>query len=230
MKIFITIFAILITGLCAKGQQSVPEKFTAKVTDGLNEPLAGVTITVAGKPSGTVSDPEGNFTVYAGENDVVQFSYIGFETAELPVYEIEAGMQNQVRLTGSAFLNEVVITASPVELVRFSTTTCCYIWDGNTHATESGDSSAVSGNIDNSSLKILTFYPNPTIDAVMVATPEATGVVTVFTTDGSIAGQTKVVGPQTKVDMTMLPAATYILHFDNNKSGALAGKVVRSNL
>lgn len=229
MKIFVTIFTVCIATLCAKGQQSSPGKFTAKVMDDAKEPLAGVTVKVAGKYSGTVTDDEGNFTVDAGKNDVIQFSYIGFESAEYPVYEIMAGMQNQIQLTGSAFLKEVVITGSVVTSSTYIP--ICGIMPSRIWPVYlSSDSSQFMSNIPGTLLKPFVFYPNPTIDGVVVQTPEATGLITVFSLDGSRVGQSTVSGPITRVDLSSLPAATYFLYYENEKGRASVGKAVLDKL
>ena len=220
MKIFITIFAVCIATLCAKGQQFSPGKFTAKVTDDLNEPLAGVTIRVAGKNSGAVTDLDGNFTINACENDVIQCSYIGFETAEYLVYEIVLGMNNKVVLNSGCMLNEVIITATRPPLIRQDQGRGCGGY-GN-HA--SADSLQISFD------KTWVFYPNPTVEGVTVETPESTGNILVFALDGALVGQTLVSRPLTKVDMLSLPAATYFLFYENKDWSSPVGKVVLNKL
>lgn len=48
-----------------------------QVVDQLGEPLIGATIQVVGKQGGTVTDFDGNFTIKAGANDKLKFSYLG---------------------------------------------------------------------------------------------------------------------------------------------------------
>ncbi|MBK8491403.1 MAG: TonB-dependent receptor plug domain-containing protein [Saprospirales bacterium] len=49
------------------------------------ETLLGVNVTVKGQTSGTVSDLDGRYSVQSGANDVLIFSYVGYETLEVPV-------------------------------------------------------------------------------------------------------------------------------------------------
>ena len=49
------------------------------VTDGGN-PLAGVSISIKGKPNATVTDYNGNYTLSASSEDILVFSYIGYRT------------------------------------------------------------------------------------------------------------------------------------------------------
>src|SRR5690349_20132871 len=62
------------------------QSFTVKGTVLSNEdqkPLAGVSVAVKGKSIGTQTDEKGNFSLTASENDVLVFSFTGFETHEV---------------------------------------------------------------------------------------------------------------------------------------------------
>lgn len=50
-----------------------------------NQPLAGVSITIKGKKTGTQTNAGGEFAIEASQNEVLQFSYTGFEVTEIPV-------------------------------------------------------------------------------------------------------------------------------------------------
>jgi TonB-linked SusC/RagA family outer membrane protein len=54
------------------------------VTDG-NNPLAGVSISVKGKPNATVTDYNGHYTLSVSPEDILVFSYIGYRTLTVPV-------------------------------------------------------------------------------------------------------------------------------------------------
>ena len=72
-----------------------------------NFPLIGVSITVQGTSSGTVTDIDGNFTLNVDEGAVLIFSYTGFESQEVIV-----GSQttyNIVMQSNSELLEEVVV-------------------------------------------------------------------------------------------------------------------------
>ncbi len=59
---------------------------TGIVTDGTtNLPLPGVTVLIKGSTTGTVTDGDGNYSILASENNVIQFSYIGYLTEEIQV-------------------------------------------------------------------------------------------------------------------------------------------------
>lgn len=61
-------------------QQSV--QITGTVIDANMQPMAGVTIIVKGTTNGTTTNPDGNYTLSASENDVLVFSFIGYATVE----------------------------------------------------------------------------------------------------------------------------------------------------
>ncbi|HYG37353.1 MAG TPA: TonB-dependent receptor [Cytophagales bacterium] len=60
---------------------------TGKVSDEKNESLPGVTVLVRGTTIGTATDIEGNYSLAVPdmENSVLVFSYIGFNTEEVPI-------------------------------------------------------------------------------------------------------------------------------------------------
>lgn len=74
------------TGLSPVSSESVVQQtVSGTVADENNIPLPGVTVLVKGTKNGTVSDIDGNFSMEASNDDILVFSYIGFETKEVPV-------------------------------------------------------------------------------------------------------------------------------------------------
>lgn len=53
-------------------------RVTGIVTDEKGEPLAGVSVAIKGTSEGTITDLDGKFSLLAGANNVLQFSYIGY--------------------------------------------------------------------------------------------------------------------------------------------------------
>lgn len=62
-----------------------PRVIKGKVTDRSGEPLIGVGIVIKGSTDGTSTDIDGNYTVEAESGDVLQFIYLGYDTAEIAV-------------------------------------------------------------------------------------------------------------------------------------------------
>lgn len=61
---------------------------TGRVTDGTDgSPLPGVSVVLKGTSQGTVSAGDGTFTINAGSNDALIFSFIGFSDQEILVGE-----------------------------------------------------------------------------------------------------------------------------------------------
>jgi len=71
--------------------------------------MPGVTITIKGTSQGAVSDVDGKFRISAKTGDVLQFKFIGYATAEVPIvngvstYAVKLSPENRL-------LNEVVVT------------------------------------------------------------------------------------------------------------------------
>lgn len=59
--------------------------FTGKVVDDNGDPIAGVTVVIKGTTTGVITDLEGNYSIQAEVGDILQFSFVGFLTKEIPV-------------------------------------------------------------------------------------------------------------------------------------------------
>ncbi len=76
--------AELVSGVEFAQQQQ--KTITGKVTDTNGEPIIGATILIKGTSHGTVTDMDGNYTLQnVPEDAILQFSYVGMETQEIPV-------------------------------------------------------------------------------------------------------------------------------------------------
>lgn len=74
----------------------------------LGEGLPGVTVTVKGDPSGTITDMDGKYSIRVKANATLVFSYIGYRTMEVPVNKqkvINVELQEEAQA-----LEEVVIS------------------------------------------------------------------------------------------------------------------------
>lgn len=79
------------------------------VTDSSGEPIIGANVLVKGTTNGTITDLDGNFTLEVPAGAILQFSYIGFDTQEIP-YKGEASLA--ISLTeDTQKIDEVVVTA-----------------------------------------------------------------------------------------------------------------------
>lgn len=60
-------------------------KISGKVTDESGVPIPGVSVTVKGSTTGTVTNPDGEFSLTVPENELLAFSFIGMKTVEMPI-------------------------------------------------------------------------------------------------------------------------------------------------
>ena len=82
------------------------QEIAGNVTDATGEPVIGATVMEKGASNGTVTDFDGNFKLKVAAGKTLVFSYIGYQTQELPAAH---GMK--VVMQDDAFsLNEVVVT------------------------------------------------------------------------------------------------------------------------
>ncbi len=85
----------------------VQKQISGVVTDASNVPLPGVNVVLKGSTKGTQTDFDGNYVIQASEGDVLQFSYLGFETKDVTV-----GAQSTINVVMKddvAGLDEVVV-------------------------------------------------------------------------------------------------------------------------
>lgn len=81
ISVLIASLAIILLASGAYGQLVV----TGTVTDEINETIIGATVVVKGTSKGTVTDVNGQYSIVAETNDILVFSFIGYETKEIRV-------------------------------------------------------------------------------------------------------------------------------------------------
>ena len=107
-KLTILLVFLLFAGLQAAFAQRTVSGSVTKSTD--NTPLPGVTVVVKGTTTGNITGADGRFTITVpNDQAVLQFSFIGFESKEVPV-----GSQSTVNVSldeSTLQMEEVVVTA-----------------------------------------------------------------------------------------------------------------------
>ena len=75
-------------------------KLTGKVINGKNEPLAGVTVKIAGVTGGTSTDIEGRFTLNLnpGKKYEIVFTSVNYEEKIIPEVEVGNGLSNELNV------------------------------------------------------------------------------------------------------------------------------------
>lgn len=102
MKRKILIVPLLLFAILVSAQTRT---FRGVVTDTNGEALIGASVLVQGTSTGTITDFDGNYEITCTENDVLEFSYMGYQTQTLP-----AAQAALVRLAeDSEQLEEVVV-------------------------------------------------------------------------------------------------------------------------
>lgn len=82
--------------LIPQGKSQAPsvtdKRITGKVLDAKGEPIIGANVVVKGTTVGTITDFDGNFTIEAPEDAILQITYIGFLTYEMPAGKVPAAI------------------------------------------------------------------------------------------------------------------------------------------
>ncbi|SFV27226.1 SusC/RagA family TonB-linked outer membrane protein [Thermoflavifilum thermophilum] len=93
------------------GEQVQVIRITGVVRDSAGRPLAGVTVKIKDTNTGTVTDAEGRFSIEVPDQQaVLVFTYVGYQTQEVPVSQYATGQELAVTLHPMASaLNELVV-------------------------------------------------------------------------------------------------------------------------
>ena len=97
-------FFFLLTMLIMQAQQ---RQITGTVKDAKGSPVASVTVAVKGSPISAITGEDGSFTISAKDGDVLVFSAVSFETAEVKV--TSASSYAVVLTTNTVVLSDVVV-------------------------------------------------------------------------------------------------------------------------
>ncbi len=93
--------------IAAGNSKIIAVKLTGTVTDSTGHALVGVTVKVKGTTMGTVTNVKGEFSLDVPEGAVLEFSFIGYNTREVPV-----SGQSEIRVVmqpSYSGLNEIVV-------------------------------------------------------------------------------------------------------------------------
>ncbi|MGQ8336228.1 SusC/RagA family TonB-linked outer membrane protein [Sunxiuqinia sp. A32] len=95
-------------------QQSNDVKIQGRVISSEdNESLVGVNVVIKGTTQGTITDFDGNYSINAPKDAILVFSFIGFETQEIPVNGVQ---QIDVSLKSDfTSINEVIVVGAAIK-------------------------------------------------------------------------------------------------------------------
>lgn len=105
----------------ASRSQSPQRVINGTVKDMSGGPVAGANILISGKAIGTSSDSNGNFSIEASQGDVLEVSFIGFKSKEIPisnqnnlniVLEDDTKLLSEVVVVGYGTQKKEVVTAA----------------------------------------------------------------------------------------------------------------------
>ncbi|WP_245898817.1 SusC/RagA family TonB-linked outer membrane protein [Chitinophaga niastensis] len=99
-----------------------------KVADAGGQPLAGVVIQVKGTTRGTITNVQGDFTIQANAGDILQVSFLGYESKQVTVGS-DTNLQIVLTIANSQ-LGAVVVTALGIKRTEKSITYATQQIDG----------------------------------------------------------------------------------------------------
>lgn len=84
LRILRTILPLLLGMFLSIGAFAQQISIKGHVKDVTGEPIIGANILVKGTSNGTITDFDGNFVLNAPQNSILVFSFVGYESAEIP--------------------------------------------------------------------------------------------------------------------------------------------------
>jgi TonB-linked SusC/RagA family outer membrane protein len=103
-----SLFRLLVVFLLTAQISFAQKTVTGVVSDSDGLPLPGATVLVQGTTTGVTTDFDGNFSINVAEGQILEFSFVGYETAALAV---GAGNVINVTLSLGTQLEEVIVTS-----------------------------------------------------------------------------------------------------------------------
>ncbi len=114
MKRYIFLLLACLVQLMVVAQDNKQIEISGTVTDNEGEPAIGATVIIKNQPGlGSTTNAEGKFRIKAREFDVLEVSYVGFKTKEVPILRIKDKTNVVIKLDAETqAVDEVVVTAS----------------------------------------------------------------------------------------------------------------------
>ena len=103
-----SLLRLLVVFLLTAQMSFAQKTVTGVVSDSDGLPLPGATVLVQGTTTGVTTDFDGNFSINVAEGQILEFSFVGYETAALAV---GAGNVINVTLSLGTQLEEVIVTS-----------------------------------------------------------------------------------------------------------------------
>lgn len=113
MKKSFILFVLLCIGTCTSVLWAQKKVSGVVMDKDANATLIGAAVVVKGTTNGIVTDIDGKYSLEAYPNDVLQFTYLGMETVEVPVGD--RSVINVEMTSNSQKINEVVVTAMGIQ-------------------------------------------------------------------------------------------------------------------
>lgn len=112
-RLFLSVVMFLI-GMFTMGAYAQTHTVSGLVKDKeMGDPLIGVTVSVKGTKNASLTDINGNYTIQAGESDVLVFSYVSMKTVEQQVGNRK--VINVTMVPSAESLGEIVVTAMGIK-------------------------------------------------------------------------------------------------------------------
>ena len=104
-----TFLSVLLLIFCSNPLFSQQMSYSGNIRDALDQTsLPGVTVSVKGKSSSTQSNLEGNFTIQADKGDIIEISYIGYQSQEITLGDSKSLTISLIE--DNKTLDEIVVT------------------------------------------------------------------------------------------------------------------------
>lgn len=196
---------------------------SGKVTDEEGEPVPGVTITLKGTTTGTITDMDGNFSLSGVQDDAtLVFTFVGMTTREIPIGDqnfFEIVMQEDV-----LGLDEVVVVGYGVtKKVNLTGSVATIKTDDLENIPVAKLSNAVGGRLAGVFTQQRTGAPGASTEMVVRTTGSWNSTPPIFVIDGVVTDQYAfdLLDPSEVEDITVLKDAASAAIYGSRSSGGV---------
>jgi len=167
---------------------------------------------------GTISDVEGIISIPDLEDQELVISYLGYKTKQVLIKEF-----NEETIT----LKKVSFQMEEIVISGFSRIRCCSTGCGRLVCTTRGITIDSTRQGNNDIINNWKYYPNPTIDQVIIESNNPSGEVILYAIDGKEIFRKGMTNTAETIQLSNYPTGTYILSHQNAGKTEIIGKVIK---
>lgn len=219
-RCLLLLFLVICVTNVMYGQTTPDGSVVGMVTDERGHPFSDASVLLVSSryeyPKGTLTDAGGVFEIDMRPGDSLRISYVGYASEWRSYEEMLEVMEIPLQLDEEAIPGVEVVAKAPE---REGHILCCCI-------PLKEHESVINLGVGKAK-RIWNYYPNPVVDHVTVETEELEGVIRVVSLSGIELARLPVSNDRLQINLSGVPAGTYVLKYEREGWSELIGRVVK---